>query len=132
MSRFLFSPRRPGVLRWISHGAFGALLVSALAMTAGDGGTAVAAGGALLGGLYVAWVLLEGELVPGRPGLALLCLLPVVLTWAALAAAAPPFVWLVLPLALTCARALPLWAGAFAASVLACGSVVLMITHTGL
>lgn len=120
------------MLRWISHGAFGALLVSALAMTAGDGGTAVAAGGALLGGLYVAWVLLEGELVPGRPGLALLCLLPVVLTWAALAAAAPPFVWLVLPLALTCARALPLWAGAFAASVLACGSVILMITHTGL
>ncbi|NUW45932.1 hypothetical protein [Nonomuraea rhodomycinica] len=131
MSRFLFMVR-PGALRWMSHGAFGLLLVSALIATARDGGTAAAAGGALLGGLYVAWTLLEAELVPARPRLALLWLLPLVLAWAVLAVAAQPFVWLVLPIALTCARALPPWAGAFTASVLTCTSAVLLISHAGL
>lgn len=90
------------LLRWAIHGTFAVLLAIAVASVAREGQAPPAAGGVLLGALYAAGLVVEGRLphFGGRTHLLLgrLWLVVVTLGWAALALAAPQFVWLAFPL----------------------------------
>ncbi|MEV0973061.1 sensor histidine kinase [Microtetraspora glauca] len=90
------------LLRWAIHGTFAVLLVLAVLAVVQEGRTAVAAGGVLLGVFYGTAIFVESRLPDfgGRTHLILgrIWLVVVTLAWAALALAAPSFVWLAFPL----------------------------------
>ncbi|MFI6180776.1 hypothetical protein ACIA8R_34965 [Nonomuraea sp. NPDC051191] len=121
------------MLRWSVHGTFWALLATALTDVLGEGRSAEAAGGVLLGVLYGVGQLLEGApphfAGAARPVLGRVWLGLVTACWAVLAVAAVPFVWTAFPLVFAYLRLLPLWAGTFGVTVLTSAAIMAAEWH---
>ncbi|GII85909.1 two-component sensor histidine kinase [Sphaerisporangium siamense] len=134
MSDHPFSPALR-LLRWTVHGTFAILLVIALAGVAGQGRLALVLGGTLLGLLYAAGVAIEGRLPHfGGPTHLLLgraWLVMTTLGWAALALAAPQFVWLAFPLFFAYLHLLPLAVALPGVAVLTVAAVLAGAWHEG-
>ncbi|MEU8249665.1 sensor histidine kinase [Nonomuraea sp. NPDC048916] len=111
MMNFPFPPALR-LLRWVIHGTFAILLVIALAGVARQGQSALVAGGVALGVLYGMGIVIEGRLPhfgePAHLMLGRVWLVVVTFGWAALALAAPQFVWLAFPLFFAYLHVLPL------------------------
>ncbi|GGS90475.1 sensor histidine kinase [Nonomuraea spiralis] len=134
MSDYPFPPTLR-LLRWTVHGTFAILLVIALAGVAGKGRPALVLGGVLLGVLYAAGIVIEGRL-PHFGGTTHLRLGRVwlVLTtagWAALALAAPQFVWLAFPLFFAHLHLLPLAVALPGVAALTVAAVLAAAWHEG-
>ncbi|MFE3452010.1 sensor histidine kinase [Nonomuraea sp. NPDC059194] len=123
------------LLRWAIHGTFAILLVIAVAGVAREGSSALVAGGGLLGVLYAAGIVVEGRLphFGGRTHLLLgrTWLVVVTLGWAALALAAPQFVWLAFPLFFAYLHLLPLAVALPGVAVLTVAAIGAAGWHTG-
>ncbi|GLW98736.1 sensor histidine kinase [Microtetraspora sp. NBRC 16547] len=120
------------LLRWAIHGTFAVLLVLAVVQ---EDRTAVVAGGVLLGAFYAVGLFAESRLPDfgGRRHLILgrIWLLLVTLGWAALALAAPSFVWLAFPLFFGYLHLLPLPVAVPGVVVLTAAAVAAGSWHAG-
>ncbi|MGW4473018.1 sensor histidine kinase [Nonomuraea sp. NPDC004354] len=100
------------LLRWTVHGTFATLLVIALTSLLRHGHGLLAAAGALLGVVYMAGIVIERRLphFGGRTHLLLgrIWLALITMGWAALALAAPQYIWLAFPLFFAYLHLLPL------------------------
>ncbi|WP_144069939.1 sensor histidine kinase [Nonomuraea indica] len=112
---------------WMVHGAFGLLLVLAVAGVAGEGRVLAGLGGLLLGVLYAAGVVpFEAESGPARVALAV-----VTLGWGLLAMASAWYVLPAVPLVFAWTRLAPLWAAMFGVTLLGCTSVLSVSRQVG-
>ncbi|TDE60398.1 hypothetical protein E1295_00745 [Nonomuraea mesophila] len=114
------------LLQWATHVTACGLLLMAVVTVLLDGLAAVAAAGVLLGLVYAAGPALERRPVPALVWLGL-----VTGGWAALAVAAPPFVWPVFGLLFAYLRMLPLWAAMFGMTVLTFAAIAAAVWHAG-
>ncbi|TDD52372.1 hypothetical protein E1286_09215 [Nonomuraea terrae] len=114
------------LVRWAVHVTACGLLLFAVVSVLREGRAAEALGGVLLGLLYAA-----GPAVEGRPPLARVWLGLVTAGWLVLAAAAPPFVWVVFPLLFAYPHVLPLWAAMFGVTVLTSATIAASAWHAG-
>ncbi|MEW2354129.1 histidine kinase [Spirillospora sp. NPDC029432] len=136
MSDDPFSPA-VRLLGWAVHGSFAVLLAIAVAQVAGQGRAAVAAGGAVLGVLYLLGVgyerrdpRLRGTGTPARHALEWSWLGGLAVLWGALAFAAPEMVWIAFPLFFVCHYLLPLRAAVPAVAVLTLTAIAASARHT--
>ncbi|GAB2938097.1 hypothetical protein ACFMQL_16630 [Nonomuraea fastidiosa] len=112
------------LLSWAVHATGLGVLAVAVAGTWQEDRPAVASGGVLLGLLYA--------VAPAAPGAGRAAWLGLVTAgWAALAWAAPAFVWLAFPLLFAYLHALPLWAAMFGVSVLTSAAILAAAWHAG-
>ncbi|TDC05597.1 hypothetical protein E1267_19105 [Nonomuraea longispora] len=114
------------LLQWATHVTACGLLLMAVVTVLRDGLVAVAAAGVLLGLVYAAGPVLERRPIPALVWLGL-----VTGGWAALAVAAPPFVWPVFGLLFAYLRMLPLWAAMFGMTVLTSAATAAAVWHAG-
>ncbi|TDD11080.1 hypothetical protein E1292_06880 [Nonomuraea deserti] len=114
------------LLQWATHVTACGLLLIAVVTVLRDGLVAVAAGGVLLGLVYSTGPVIERRPIPALAWLGL-----VTGGWAALAVAAPPFVWPVFGLLFAYLRMLPLWAAMFGVTVLTSAAVAAAAWHAG-
>ncbi|NBF00162.1 hypothetical protein FE391_42930 [Nonomuraea sp. KC401] len=114
------------LLQWATHVTACGLLLMAVVTVLRDGLVAVAAAGVLLGLVYAAGPVLERRPIPALVWLGL-----VTGGWAALAVAAPPFVWPVFGLLFAYLRMLPLWAAMFGMTVLTSAAIAAAVWHAG-
>lgn len=123
------------LLRWVVHGIFAILLAVAMIGLAQHGRWPLMAGGALLGLLYAAGIVIEDRLphFGGRTHLLLgrIWLGAVTLGWAALALAAPQYVWLAFPLFFAYLHLLPLVAALPGVALLTAAAVMAIAWHEG-
>ncbi|TDC86939.1 sensor histidine kinase [Actinomadura sp. 7K507] len=107
MPNDLFSPAMR-LLGWAVHGTFLVLLTIALLRTLHDEGTGFAAGGLVLGIVYIGGVVQAGRDRRPHPVAARVWIAALTATWAGLALASPDFVWLAFPLFFLYLHLLPL------------------------